>query len=200
MQLDDLLPDYDFNEVHQTIVEAQPRQADGVMRSLDMNEVPVVSFLMSLRELPARLAGRETITMKQDQLSGKDRNIIGNCFFDHPGEEIVFGFIGKPWNPVNVEILENICTAEDFMAFSQPGYVRVAANYSYEAVKGGTLVRTESRIAGTSRAATRRFLPYWMVIRLPSGLIRRCMLAALKKKLREGVGNDNFKSIEGGLQ
>ena len=43
-------------------------------------------------------------------------------------------------------------------------------------------VVTETRVVGTSRNATLFFAPYWAVIRLPSGLIRRSMLAAIERR------------------
>lgn len=194
MQLDVLLPDYDFNEVHQTLVPAPPLQADAALRSLDMSETPLVSFLMFLRELPARLTGQTTITQNQKEFSGENKNTVGKVFYDTPGEETAFGFIGRPWKLAEVDFVESIRTCDEFTAFSQPGYVKVAANYTFRAVKGGTCVRTESRIAATDRYAALRFLPYWIIIRIPSGLIRRSMLAALHRKVGHRLQKTDIKT------
>jgi len=47
---------------------------------------------------------------------------------------------------------------------------------------GTTRIETETLVAGTDQASTRRFRPYWALIRLPSGLIRRSWLAAIDRR------------------
>lgn len=41
---------------------------------------------------------------------------------------------------------------------------------------------TETRVEGTDKASNAKFAPYWALIRLPSGLIRRCWLAAIERR------------------
>jgi hypothetical protein len=76
---------------------------------------------------------------------------------------------------------------DDAQAFAQhqdAGTVKVA--FSIEVAESGasTLVTTETRIVGTDRAARRAFGRYWLVIRGPSGLIRRSWLAAIDRRSR----------------
>jgi hypothetical protein len=47
---------------------------------------------------------------------------------------------------------------------------------------GTTRIETETLVAGTDELSTRRFRPYWALIRLPSGLIRRSWLAAIERR------------------
>ena len=44
---------------------------------------------------------------------------------------------------------------------------------------------TETRIAGTDTASTRRFRAYWLLIRLGSGAIRRSWLKAIRRRLAQ---------------
>ena len=55
---------------------------------------------------------------------------------------------------------------------------------SIEVVERGELTEiiTETRIAGTDSAARRAFARYWLLIRGPSGLIRRSWLAAIDRR------------------
>ncbi|MCE7736296.1 MAG: hypothetical protein GPJ54_15555 [Candidatus Heimdallarchaeota archaeon] len=45
----------------------------------------------------------------------------------------------------------------------------------------GTVVTTETRVLFRSRRYRNFFLPYWLIVRLPSGAIRREMLRLVKK-------------------
>jgi hypothetical protein len=58
--------------------------------------------------------------------------------------------------------------------------------FSLEAVErdGATLVTVETRISGTDATARRVFGRYWLIIRSPSGLIRRSWLAAIDRRAR----------------
>ena len=72
--------------------------------------------------------------------------------------------------------------AEQFAAFDEPGYAKVAFNFVLEAGE----LSTETRIAGTDERARRRFRFYWLLIRPGSGLIRREWLGAIAKRARTG--------------
>ena len=65
---------------------------------------------------------------------------------------------------------------------------------SLEAVDRGDHVEliTETRVAGTDRASNMKFAPYWALIRFPSGLIRRCWLAAIERTAR---GEDRLSNM-----
>jgi hypothetical protein len=68
------------------------------------------------------------------------------------------------------------------MAFTNPDYVRVIANFSITPAEksGYVIVRTESRSKGLSKQAFDQFSLYWAFIRPWSGLIRRLWLRGIK--------------------
>jgi hypothetical protein len=56
-------------------------------------------------------------------------------------------------------------------------------NFTVSPQGNGSLVTTETRIAGTDAEASRKFRRYWFVIRLGSGAIRRSWLKAIRRRL-----------------
>lgn len=62
--------------------------------------------------------------------------------------------------------------------------VRDLAALSFELELSGdrTRLATETRVQPTDRQAARAFLPYWLVIRAGSGLIRRDLLRAVARR------------------
>ncbi len=76
--------------------------------------------------------------------------------------------------------------ADAFIDFDEPGHAKVVARLdAIDLGDGTTRLETETLVAGTDPASTRRFRPYWALIRLPSGLIRRSWLAAIDRRARQ---------------
>ncbi|MET8091474.1 hypothetical protein [Micromonospora sp. NPDC005220] len=61
----------------------------------------------------------------------------------------------------------------------QPGILKVGMNVRHAA---GVLA-TETRIFATDERTRRRFLPYWLLIRLGSGMTRTSMLRAIRARV-----------------
>lgn len=98
-----------------------------------------------------------------------------------PGEELVFGLAGRFWRPDGG--LERLAGPEDFRAFAKEGSVKAAWNLRVaEAGPGRTRLTTETRVRCLGPAARRKFRLYWALIRPFSGLIRRRMLAGVKRR------------------
>jgi hypothetical protein len=69
-------------------------------------------------------------------------------------------------------------TADELVVGATQGQVQIGFNFRYA---GGELT-TETRVLAEDRRARRLFLLYWTVIRLPSGLIRRVWLGAIRNR------------------
>jgi hypothetical protein len=61
-------------------------------------------------------------------------------------------------------------------AWSQPGWIKVGMEFRLQAIPGGTLLRTETRVLATDPRTRRVFAAYWCFIRASSGAIRREVL------------------------
>jgi len=68
------------------------------------------------------------------------------------------------------------------LASEDPGYLKAAVSFTFVAFGDATLVETETRTLATDARSRRRFGLYWTFVRPGSGLVRRSMLAAIKRR------------------
>ena len=72
---------------------------------------------------------------------------------------------------------------EGFVSFTDPGAVKIAANFRVENSGGGwSKVTTETRILATDRQAKEWFGVYWRLIHPGSAIIRRTWLEAIRRR------------------
>jgi hypothetical protein len=102
-----------------------------------------------------------------------------NVVAEDPPREVVIGLMGKFWTPTGA--LCDRVSIDDFRRSPPAGLALAGWNFSVERVSATEcLVRTETRVLCAPDART-KFRLYWMVIRPGSGVIRRSMLAAIKR-------------------
>lgn len=84
-------------------------------------------------------------------------------------------------------VTPDIREAREFAAFDEPGYARVAVNFSAGTAHGRTVLTTETRVLTTDSGSRRKFGRYWRLIRPGSAMIRRSWLRAAKRRAERGV-------------
>jgi len=184
--LDTALPHAPFIEVHRRTIDAPIERVWPAALSVTAREVRTLGPLMAVRSLPARLR-RVPIELSADfalldvfvdegfvVLRRDDVPIDGRA-------AVVFGAIGKFWSVMGNAPLP--VAPDEFAAFDQPDYAVIAASlHATDLCDGRTRIETETRVTGTDDVATRKFAPYWALIRPFSGLIRRSWLAAIERR------------------
>jgi hypothetical protein len=181
--LDEALPAYDFRERHARHVAASPDRVDEAVRAVTIGDMPLARVLFALRAAPARLIGRAVRPRPTDApLLGYVLRFGFGLLGDERGDEVVVGMIGQPWKLVAGESRRFERPAE-FLAFAEPGFVKAAMNFRFEAQGAGTRLTTETRVLATDPHSRRRFRRYWLVIRPGSGLIRRSWLRAAERRV-----------------
>jgi hypothetical protein len=100
---------------------------------------------------------------------------------DRPQEEIVVGLAGQFWK-LRGGYAPRFASAEEFAAFDRPDACKAVMNFRLEPNGGTTQLSTVTRVHVPDRTARRKFARYWLVIRPFSGLIRRLMLRAIKRR------------------
>ena len=179
--LDDVLPHFDFREIHKTSVPAPADIAYAAVKQVTAQEVRLLMPLEFLRGLPRLLTGHQPFRPNTSAplLEAFTTGVVP--LGERPGTEIVAGAVGRFWRPVS-NAPAVVGTREEFLAFAEPGYAKAAVAFTVSPEQDGSRVTTETRVAGTSRDATRVFRRYWFLIRPASGLIRRSWLAAIRRR------------------
>ncbi len=92
----------------------------------------------------------------------------------------MIGAITKPWE-ANVSF--RALPPEEFAAFREPGFVKIAWTLRADPVDDGTSIfRTETRAVATDAAARARFRRYWAFAAPGISSIRRLSLRPLKRE------------------
>ena len=187
--LDQLLSSFQASERHSTTIATSPDQVWAALSQVTMGELRLFRLLMGVRVLPGRLVHnpRARFDAEEPLLGWAVRfgfTILGE---DAP-RELVVGAIGQPWRLAGGRSAA-VADGDDFAAFDQPGYAKMAANFRLASTVGGsaTQLSTETRAACTDPASARRFARYWWLIRPASGVIRRSWLAAIKRRAKRSA-------------
>jgi hypothetical protein len=188
MLLDELLPEYQFNERHRILIHAPPERALEAVKQATPGEMPLVRTLFTVRSLPAILARRQGLPTEKTKPLYEQMPASGFLFLaEGPGREVVGSEIGQMWKPLGGSA-PTIRDARQFVAFEEPGYAKVAMNFFVEPADRGTRLTTETRIMTTDAVSRRRFALYWRVIYPGSALIRRSWLRAAKRRAEGAPG------------
>lgn len=182
--LDHYLPEYEVSEHHSISVDTSPSRAYDAVLSAPLGSSAIVRILLKLRGLPSLLSGKGRGSL--DAASATLLDTIGHGFFlvdEQPGREIVLGTIGKFWRPTG----SRLCgTPEDLFNGPPPGSAAAIWNFRVVRLGRGSGIHTETRVKCGDEAALRSFQLYWKIVGPFSGLIRRRMLAAIKREAESG--------------
>ncbi len=174
--------------MHSIKVHAPVSRIYSAISDLTGLEIPLVRALLAIRALPARIRGKAKREIDWGRPVMKQVLCSGFVLLaEEPGREIVLGTIGQFWK-LSGGAPSGIKDAQDFMAFSRPGFAKAAINFQIEAGSDGSArVSTETRIRALDPLSRRKFAGYWRVIYVGSVLIRRMWLRSIKRRAERGV-------------
>ena len=193
LDIDHTMPAAPFVELHHRTVDRPIDTVWPACLDVTMREVRTMAPLMALRSLPSALMRRTSEgamsadTPLLDAFAGSGFVILRRDAASHDGRaSVLFGAVGRFWS-ITRNMPVSFDSAADLLAFDQPGYAKTVARLdAIDLGDGRTRIETETRVVGTDAASTRKFAPYWAVIRLPSGLIRRSWLAGIDRRATDG--------------
>ena len=179
-----------FREHHERVTPASFDAAWTAALNVTAGEIRVFGPLMSLRGLPALVRGRSGVRGGDRA----DRDIPLLELFESEGfirldlqaeagrdRSVRYGAVGKFWSPTGNHPVR-FANPDEFHAFTEPGHAKLQFDVRVRAASDGVRLSTTTWVVGTDEAAQRRFAPYWALIRLPSGWIRRSWLAAIDRR------------------
>ena len=187
----EILPNAPYRELHHRTVSAPIGEVWPHCLDVTAAEVRTLGPLMALRGLPARLSGKRPPSASAPQplldvFADEGFIILRRDPMPADGHaSVIFGAAGRFWSvrgnkPVSFD------NPQAFVAFDQPDFAKTVCRL--DAIGNGdgtTRIETETLVVGTDNASTKKFGPYWAVIRLPSGLIRRSWLAAVDRRVQQ---------------
>jgi hypothetical protein len=192
MLMDEFLPRFDETIVEHVVIEARPEVVYRTVRDMDFLSIhsPLMDAAMLVRMAPERIGRRirrepppppPPAMRLADLFEGPlDPDILGGWvpLGEEPSREMVFGAVGKVWQP-QIEWKE--VPPDEFAAFAEPGFAKIAAGFSMRSYgEGRTLLSYEARTAGTDEESRRRFGRYWWLVRLFVGVVLRAALRTAK--------------------
>lgn len=179
-----LLPRYDRHEVHRSSYDAPPAAVRAALESVRSRDLPLTRALFAVRLLPALVTGHRPRTDDRPLVEQLAANGFARLV-DTP-DEVVFATIGQFWRPDGGRrVAAN--DARTFAGFAEPGFAKAVMSFELRELRevgdGRTELLTETRVQATSTSARRTFAAYWLVVGLGSRLIRRELLAAVRRRL-----------------
>ena len=181
--LDGHLAAYDVRTAHRIEIDAPVSVTYSALRALDMGRSVPVMVLFTARTIPHMLTGKtrpsRSVTLE---------TVLGAGFTtleESPPKKLVIGAVGRFWRPDSGLIR---VAPDEFRSWHEPGFAKAVMSFSVQEHGGGSLLLTETRVACTDDSARRKFSLYWRVIGPFSGLIRRLMLAEVKRAAEAAQG------------
>lgn len=185
MLIDEFMPRYDVVERHAIRVRAPQAQTYAAIAATDLAG-GVIRMLFVLRMLPGALLhgvrGIRELAQRRASpmtLATMERNGF-HLLAERAPDELAIGIEGRFWT---LSGDRSTPPADVFRTRPPaPGTARGVWDFRVRIIDAGRCeLSTETRVLCADDATRRKFLPYWVVIRLGSGLIRRAMLRAIRR-------------------
>lgn len=184
--LDAVLEDFRFTRLESTAVGAPPHAVFDAARDLDLLSVhsPLFDAVTWMRAMPDKVLGRTPPPLPSMRVADLfDLAYKGEQPWlplgEVPGRELVFGAVGKVWRP---SIEWRWIAAEDFTAFDEPGWAKMAASLVVHPYgERRALLTYEARTACTDPDSTAHFQRYWTLVSRGVGIVLRATLDAIKE-------------------
>jgi hypothetical protein len=187
----EFLPNFQFIERHQTEVRCRPGELLDIIQNFQSPKDRFSEIAMVVRQLPAKLMHWMAPSRVPRHLPFTPANFIPLA---RDGDrEIVAGLIGKFWRPDFGLFLVDGPSA--FLACNPPKTSKLLIGFIAEQVGEVTLLTTETRVYCPDLYSLIMFAPYWLVIRPISGLLRKRMLAAIRRIAEDRNGPARLQAV-----
>jgi hypothetical protein len=174
--LDRFMPTYEVSERHHAHVAAPADVTMTAAYTMELTRPALIRAIFKGREL--LMGARPDDEVRPRTLIPLVKSLGWGVLAEVPGREIVMGSVTKPWE---ANVVFRAITPEDFRAFNEAGYVKIA--WTLRADRVGdfeSVFRTETRVATTDASARVRFRRYWSLLSPGIIMIRRLSLRPLK--------------------
>jgi hypothetical protein len=176
--LDHFMPSYEIVERHKARVAAPVEITFSAARDMDILDSAVTRGIFRAREII--LGSRSDETARPRGLLAQTKALGWGVLAEIPDREIVMGAVTQPWL---ANVVFRGLPPEEFVAFSEPGYVKIAWTLRADpSGSGQSIFRTETRAIATDSSARSKFRWYWSKASPGIWLIRRLSLGPVKRE------------------
>ena len=174
---DRFLPAYEAGERHEARVAAPAALTFAATQAIGLQRSALVRAIIHGRERLLRVRGESV--WPPGGLAAQMRHWGWSVLAEEAGREVVLGTVTQPWRG---DVRFRTLTPDAFVAFDEPGYVKILSVIAVEPVgSAASIVRTETRVATTDPVARARFRRYWAVFSPGIVLIRRALLRLIRR-------------------
>ena len=182
-RIDEVLPEFQFEEFHERLVRASPEAVDAAIRSVSAEEIRFFRLLTWIRN-PGRAWSKQPPNILNPPSKAPILDVALSSGFrllaDEPGREIVLGTLVVRPRGARLEPGKDAAeTAKRFAELAAPGYAKAVMNFRIEKTEEGCRLTTETRVFATDAKSAHTFARYWRVILPGSALLRRTWLRAI---------------------
>ena len=177
--IDQVFPEFQFSETHQTEISAAPPIVYRALREVTADEIELYRTLTWLRCL-GRCPGDNILNPPAGTPIVETAMRSGfRLIAETPDVELVLvTFVAAPPGASSRE-----WTRDAFVSLKTPGFAKAAMNFRLEPHgTGRTILHTDTRVLATDSRTLRVFAAYWRTILPGSDLIRRAWLRAIKRR------------------
>jgi hypothetical protein len=180
--LDEVLPEYEFAGRISVPVTASAAELFHSLRDVTLADMPMARALGALRYLPGRLLGKGAPPPAEqsaflDQLLSSGNMVLA----EEANRELVLGAIGKFHQILNQQLWP-LQEAEQFHAFHDPQYQKLAMSFRVEAGERGPRLTLEHRTHALGSGSRRAFALYWVVIKPAGHFVSWLLLRAVRRR------------------
>jgi hypothetical protein len=190
--LDRFMPTYDVAERRHISVDAPADVTLAAAYDLDMQRSAVVRAIFGTREVILR-SRPEQRTVPQ-RLLEQMKALGWGVLAEVPGREIVVGAVTQPWK---ADVVFRALAPQEFAAFREPGYVKIAWTLRADPTGPTTSVaRHETRAVATDPIAAARFRWYWATLSPGIKAIRYVALGLVKTEAEKRARQNQSEESE----
>jgi hypothetical protein len=174
--LDRFMPVYDVVARHRVWVAAPPATVLSAAGEMELDRSAIVRAIFKTRALILGAEPEKRVLPRG--LLAQMKALGWGVLAEVAGREIVMGTATQPWAG---NVVFRTLGAEEFAAFDEPGYVKIAWTLRADSAGvRGSVFRTETRAVAIDSTARAKFRRYWALASPGIKVIRRLLDGPLK--------------------
>jgi len=189
--LDRFMPTYEIVERHRVRVKAPADLTFAAATEMNLQQSPIVRGIFKGREWIMR--SPPAPQLPPGPLIEQMHAIGWGMLAEVPGREVVMGAVTQPWV---ANVVFRPLSPEEFVAFHDPDYVKIAWTLRAEPVGDGeSMFRTETRAIATDPSARAKFRRYWSLLSPGIILIRWLLLGPVKADAEQRARTPRLEKV-----